>query len=166
MFSFRQQQIRYDDMNEIFPNVFVGNHRAADAFGSQFDMVVNCTPNLPFADRKVSDPGICVRISIDDHPSRNAEMFMVAANAGVLEKMHEIRTANPKHKILVHCMAGMQRSCAIVAFYIMKYFGLSLPDAMRCIQQNRPIAFQPQATFLPALQEFERRQSEQRWKSM
>jgi len=145
----------YKDMNEIFPGLYIGNAQASSMFGQQFDLVVNCTPQLPFAPRlDPSEPGTCIRVAIDDHPSRNYEMLQIANHGGVLEAIHD---ALPK-KVLVHCAAGMQRSCTIVAFYMMKYYKFSLNDAMAFIRQQRPVAFYGGATFSPALSAFEREQ--------
>lgn len=145
----------YKDMNEIFPGLYIGNAQASSMFGQQFDLVVNCTPQLPFAPRlDPSEPGTCIRVAIDDHPSRNYEMLHIANHGGVLESIHN--TLNAKNKVLVHCAAGMQRSCAIVAFYMIKYHKFSLNDAMSFIRQQRPVAFHGGATFLPALSAFER----------
>jgi protein-tyrosine phosphatase len=143
-------------MNEIFPNLYIGNQEASATYGSQFDMVVNCTPDVPFAQRRISDPdaAVTVRIAINDHPSQNPLMLEAMNKGGVLERMHDVLQRG--RKVLVHCHAGMQRSCAVVAFYMMKYYDVSLKDAMAFIRQNRPVAFYGGATFLPALQQFER----------
>ena len=143
------------DMNEVFPGLYIGNQRASAEFGSYFDMVVNCTPSVPFAKRPLlSAPGVRVRVAIDDHPNFNPQMLDVARHSGILEQMHDMLSRN--QKVLVHCHAGMQRSCAMVAFYLMKYYKLSLSDTMNYIKQYRPIAFFGGATFMPAMQEFER----------
>jgi protein-tyrosine phosphatase len=139
-------------MNEIIPLLYIGNCDDAAQQGGQFYLVVNCTPSLPFAART---GGECVRVAIDDHPLRNPEMYQVATESPVLEKMHSALTSYKP--VLVHCHAGMQRSCAIVAFYLMKYYGLNLSDAMKLIQQNRRVAFYGGATFLPALAAFEKK---------
>lgn len=143
----------HKDMNEIFANLYIGNQRASESYGSLFDMVVNCTPDVPFA-IPPGNPGVRVRVNIDDHPSRNSYMLHIARKSGVLEKMHEMLERGKT--VLVHCHAGMQRSCAIVAFYLVKYYNLTLKDAMALIQEQRPVAFYGHATFLPALQEYER----------
>jgi protein-tyrosine phosphatase len=142
-----------DDMNQVFPGLYIGNQTASASYGAHFDMVVNCTPTVPFAPRQ---GGLTVRIAIDDDPRRNPEMLQVACHSGILEKMHEI-LSQPNKTVLVHCHAGMQRSCAIVAFYVMKFYGLDVPEAMAFIQRSRKIAFYRGATFLPALDEFYRR---------
>jgi protein-tyrosine phosphatase len=145
-------------MNEIFPGLYIGNAQASSMFGSQFDTVVNCTSQIPFAPR-IDATGTCLRVSIDDHPSRNPDMLHVAKHGGVLEAMHDALMT--EKKVLVHCAAGMQRSCAIVAFYLIKYFHFSLNDAMTFIRQQRPVAFYGGATFLPALSVFEREHHEE-----
>ena len=149
----------YKDMNEIFPRLYIGNAQASSMFGQQFDLVVNCTPNLPFAPRlNPSEPGTCIRVAIDDHPSRNLEMLNIVKHGGVLEAIYDTLNAPKETKVLVHCAAGMQRSCAIVAFYLIKYYHFPLNDAMEFIRQQRPVAFYGGATFLPALSAFEREQ--------
>ena len=149
----------YKDMNEIFPGLYIGNAQASSMFGQQFDLVVNCTKQLPFAARlDPNEPGTCIRVPIDDHPSRNYEMLQVAHHGGVLEAIHETLNAPKESKVLVHCAAGMQRSCTIVAFYLIKYYHFSLNDAMAFLRQQRPVAFYGGATFLPALSAFEREQ--------
>jgi len=147
----------YKDMNEIFPGLYIGNAQASSMFGQQFDLVVNCTPQLPFAPRlNPSEPGTCIRVAIDDNPRRNPEMLQIANHGGVLEAIHDTLMDPKETKVLVHCAAGMQRSCAIVAFYLIKYHHFSLNDAMAFLRQQRPVAFYGGATFLPALSAFER----------
>jgi protein-tyrosine phosphatase len=58
--------------------------------------------------------------------------------------------------VLVHCAAGMQRSAATVAMYLIATQGMSTDEAIEFIQKKRPIAFRPSANFEDAIRGFER----------
>jgi protein-tyrosine phosphatase len=60
------------------------------------------------------------------------------------------------YNILVHCMAGMQRSAACVAFLLIAVEGMHGLDAMQFIKQRRPIAFYPNANFGRSIDYFDR----------
>ena len=57
--------------------------------------------------------------------------------------------------ILVHCMAGMQRSAASVAMFLIAYRGMHLQDSMKMIKDRRSIAFFPSPNFLRSIQYFD-----------
>jgi protein-tyrosine phosphatase len=70
----------------------------------------------------------------------------------VLEKIHySIMSEEP---VLVHCFAGMQRSCTVVACYLMKYYYMTPYDAIMYIQSKRPVAFFGNVNFLHAIKIF------------
>jgi protein-tyrosine phosphatase len=58
--------------------------------------------------------------------------------------------------ILVHCAAGMQRSAAVVAMFLLATAKVSSDEAMAHVRSKRPIAFMPMANFGPAIKGFER----------
>lgn len=45
------------------------------------------------------------------------------------------------NNILIHCMAGQQRSATIVAGFIYLYFDMSLEDTLKYIIKQRPVSF-------------------------
>ena len=57
-------------------------------------------------------------------------------------------------KVLVHCMAGVSRSPAVLAYYLMREEGMSLRDALGTIARARP-ATRPNDGFLRQLRELE-----------
>jgi protein-tyrosine phosphatase len=67
-----------------------------------------------------------------------------------------IKEYNSGAIILVHCAAGMQRSAAVVAMFLIATQGMKWEDALQFIRQRRPIAFYPSANFLKAIQGFEK----------
>lgn len=143
---------------EIVPGLWVGSMKDSNdaAFFLQrgIGLVVNCTKNLPCNVKNIE----CLRIPVDDNPAENARMFSMLQEA-VNTIDNAIRSGEG---VLVHCYAGMQRSCAIAAAYLMhrrRQLGLrvSALQAMRTVKNRKPEAFEPYPTFLPALQAFETR---------
>jgi protein-tyrosine phosphatase len=77
-------------------------------------------------------------------------MIKYMDETNILERMNEyIRKNEP---VLVHCYAGMQRSCAVVACYLIKYYGVTPSVAMDHIKKNRPVAFFGEANFKQTIQ--------------
>ena len=58
--------------------------------------------------------------------------------------------------ILVHCHAGMQRSPAVVAMFLMVLYRMGMDQAKAYIKQRRPIVFFPSANFEASMRGFER----------
>ena len=58
--------------------------------------------------------------------------------------------------VLVHCYAGMQRSAAIVAAYLIKYKNMSYEDAVQFIRKKRKVSFLTGSNFNIALLLFEK----------
>ncbi|KAM7399962.1 hypothetical protein PAMA_004583 [Pampus argenteus] len=72
----------------------------------------------------------CVRVPVSDLPSaRLGDHF-----DRVAERIHGNRTGST----LVHCVAGMSRSPALVMAYLMRYQGVTLRQAHRWVQESRP----------------------------
>jgi hypothetical protein len=59
-----------------------------------------------------------------------------------------------KRNVLIHCQAGVSRSVAIAASYLMKRFSLSAKAALQSIQARRPHA-KPITHFVKTLEKFE-----------
>ena len=137
--------------NEIIPNLFVGDYKSTK-HATQFKMIVNCTRNIPFPIPIGIDK---IRVAIDDAESESNILLQIAPR--VIDKIHN--ALQNGQAVLVHCHAGMQRSCAVVAMYLMKYHTINKiridnNTAIQYIQSKRPVAFQPQPTFEKALKEF------------
>lgn len=60
-----------------------------------------------------------------------------------------------KHRVLVHCGAGVSRSATLVIAYLLRRHGLSLPAALAFCQRQRAVV-QPNDGFMRALADFER----------
>ena len=125
-------------MNEIIPGIWLGNRQAS--LNTKFidekkiTAIFNCTKDLPFA------PTSCrkFRIPVDDNLAeeeiRNLELWSA-------ESMVKLSQAHREGPVLVHCFAGMQRSAAIVAMYLIMKLSMDADTAMKYIVKRRPIAF-------------------------
>ena len=118
--------IKINNYDKIIENLFIGNRESVKEF-QRFDLLVNCT-------REINYSMPCIK------------MLTFICETGVLEKIHSLITQNKP--VLVHCYAGMQRSCAVVACYLVKYHGMTPENAILLIRQRRPVAFYYQVNFL------------------
>lgn len=118
---------------------------------SKFALIVNCTKTIEFPE-KTQSTQIFLRIPVNDDPTEGDSLLRFITATQVLEKIHYCRVTF--RQVLVHCHAGMQRSCAIVACYLMKYYKMNVQEAMAYIKKHRPIAFYHGATFMNAMTKF------------
>lgn len=142
-----------ENAHEIIPRLWLGNFKASQ--DEQFlkrvgiESVFNCTKDLPF------HPSIRrrYRVPVDDNLQepeiRNLELWSYEI---VYKLNNEYKQGHP---ILVHCAAGMQRSPAVIAMFLIAFAGMTHEQAIQYIQSRRPIAFFMNANFLPAIKGFE-----------
>lgn len=90
------------------------------------------------------------KLSDSDDPSE-IRRFMLVADI-IVDSIH---TCIQKGAVLVHCEMGIQRSPAIVAYYLMKYYNMSSDDAIEFVKNSRDEAFKHRVTFLEALYKLE-----------
>ena len=138
---------------QIIPNLWIGSEgdSANPSFFQRHNirLVVNATASIPF--RAPSDVRT-YRVPVDDSPDENETMLRHFPTAVVL--IDEV--LNHGHGVLVHCRAGMQRSAALVAAYLMWKRGLTAEQAFEYINKRKPETFWPVPTFEPALRAWER----------
>jgi len=142
-----------EDATEILPNLWLGNVRAS--MDQEFikkkgiQVVFNCTKNLPFC------PLIPVkyRVPVDDNLEEDEIRNMQLWSSEITFKMvSEYTSGKP---ILIHCMAGMQRSAASLAMMLIVYKNIHAQEAMKIIKDRRNIAFLPSPNFLRSIQYFD-----------
>jgi len=139
----RRQPI--DSYNQIANFLYLGNiHSLNDQ--EKFYLIVNCTKHIPLATKCKET----IRISVDDHPTECDNMTKFMNQTHVLEKIHNCRMN--QQSVLIHCHAGMQRSAAVLACYLIHYYKMTPDEAIRFIKRKRPIAFYPQANFMKVIQ--------------
>lgn len=145
--------IQMDNAHEIIPLIWLGNSKAAhdELFLKEkgIETVFNCSKDIPF------HPLIRrrYRVPVDDNMQpeeiRNMELWSYEI---VYKLMQEYKEGQP---ILIHCAAGMQRSPAVVALFLIATAGMTHEQAIAFIQSKRPIAFFRNANFLAAMKGFE-----------
>jgi protein-tyrosine phosphatase len=130
----------------ILSHLYIGNIDSLKS-SSLFRYIVNCTRHIP------SIPTIeTTRIAIHDDYNESATLLKEIESTHVLERIHSSRMKG--QNVLVHCHAGMQRSCAVVAMYLIKYHCMSPEEVFRFLPTKRPIAFLPEPTFRKAIYDF------------
>jgi protein-tyrosine phosphatase len=137
---------------EVAPRLWVGS--SADSRNKAFlkkhdiGLVVNATRTIPFSSRHI----LGYRVPVDDHTDENETMLeYFPITSRIIDE-----ALKSGQGVLVHCYAGIQRSCAVAAAYLMHSTGCSAKDAMAKIQDKKSEAFQPVPTFGRALSRFGR----------
>ena len=144
--------IPYNPADEIIPGIWLGNREAAldGKWLSQkkINTVFNCTKDIPFyptVQRRY-------RVPIDDNLQaeeiRNLELWSYEL---VYKMIKEYKTGQP---MLVHCAAGMQRSAAALAMFLIATRNMRPEQAIHFIRDERKIAFHPSANFGQSIQGF------------
>jgi len=132
--------------HEIVEYLHVGSARALQS-SDNFSMIVNCTTDDMI--RFPKNCTNCIRIPVHDDPDECNKMISLIDSTQVLAKMHE--SILEKKPVLVHCFAGQQRSCAIVALYLIRYHTMTPDQAIAHIKRKRRIAFFGQVNFAAAI---------------
>ena len=142
--------------NEILPNIWLGDHVAAKNkhFLQKMNirLVVNCTKDIPFSPHLSSK---CTKVRVPVHDNLDPAEIKKLSDWG--PRVVSIIWEHYKHghPIFIHCYAGVQRSAAVLAMFLIFFLRCSADDSIRRIRQRREIAFQPRANFLQAIYKFE-----------
>ena len=122
-------------MDEVVPGVWIGTADAArneelledNRISTILNMASECSYQNPSRNIRV------VRIGIDDG---------CMTSVGVFEKAADILrdAVNAGDNVLVHCAAGVSRSCTAVISYLMLYKGWGLSECLEEIREHRPCA--------------------------
>jgi hypothetical protein len=144
--------IPYEPADEVLPGLWLGNRYAAlDPTWhaqKQIKCVFNCTKDIPFLPNVQRRYRIPVDDSLEPEEIRNMELW---AYEIVYKMTREYQTGQP---MLVHCAAGMQRSAAAIALFLMATRNMTPSQAIQFIQSKRAIAFTPSANFGASLEGF------------
>lgn len=129
--------------NKILPKIYLGTYEAAEDKNflkeKNIKAVLNCTKDV---DNKFAhDPNIeYMRIPVNDTLRENDFKMMYKFLPIVTEFIHK-HVDIQGNNILIHCVAGKQRSvCATVA-YLMKHRGHNPYEACKFVLEKRPEAF-------------------------
>lgn len=145
--------MQMDNAHEIIPRLWLGNAKAAldENFlkDKGIEAVFNCSKDIPFHPLIKRRYRVPVDDNLQPDEIRNLELWSYE----IVYKLNQ--EYKEGHSILVHCAAGMQRSPAVIAFFLIAMGGMNHEQAMGYIQSKRPIAFFMNANFLPAIKGFE-----------
>lgn len=144
----------FNNADTIVPRIWLGNKIASmdEVFLRQngIETVFNCTKDLPFHSSMRRRYRVPVDDNLEEEEIRNMELWSFEIVYKLLLEYKQGKT------ILVHCAAGMQRSAAVTAMFLMVFTGMKHEDAMEYIRERRPIAFYKNANFLKSIQGFEK----------
>lgn len=133
----------------VIPGLWLGNHRAAHDVRflkeNAIDVIVNCTPDIPFACDIVNEANLhhleYFRIPVSDSRQETDIVLMeqyLRVVVPYLVQQHQTFGKN----VLVHCHAGKQRSAIVVAAYLFHIHGHGeRDDPFDVILSKRPQAF-------------------------
>jgi predicted protein tyrosine phosphatase len=142
------------DANEIISGIWLGNRNAAlnDKWLKEKNITVvfNATKDLPFSTIIKTQ----YRIPVDDNLQKEEIRNMTLWSHETIYKV--LQEHNKGNVILIHCYAGMQRSAAIVAMYLITKTGMTWQQSIQYIRNIRPIAFTPGTNFKDSIIEFHR----------
>ncbi len=144
-----------NDADEIIPRLWLGNVKASqdEEFikRNNITVVFNCTKNLGFSPIIPIKYRIPLDDNLEEEEIRNMELWSSEVAFKILAEYKQGRS------ILVHCMAGMQRSAAAVAMTLIANNKWHALDTMKYIKEKRPIAFYPRANFGRSIDYFDRK---------
>lgn len=138
--------------NEILPGIWLGSVKAATdgnwLSNHRIQCVFNCTKDLPYHPLIKRQYRIPVDDNLEMKEIRNLELWSFEIVYKIIE---EYRSGQP---ILIHCMAGMQRSAACMAMLLIALKNMNPDDAIAYIRSKRSIAFRPAVNFRSAIDGF------------
>lgn len=117
-----------NDADEIIPGLWLANYKPPLNLEflktNKIDVVINCTPDIPFYNEIFDDKDIkqlkkieTFRISVYDSLLEKDILLMEEYLKYVLPFMIK-KYIDEKKKILIHCRAGAQRSAIVVAAFL------------------------------------------------
>jgi predicted protein tyrosine phosphatase len=129
--------------NHIINNVYIGNRHSIEHHAI-FSLIINCTKTDVAFPPDCS--AVCIRLPVEDIPDEADKLYNLIHDNNILEMIYT-NVGN----VLVHCNAGRQRSCAVVACYLIKYHNMKPYDAISFIKSRRREAFFGSINFLETL---------------
>lgn len=131
-------------MYEIIPNLFLSAYHAMEVTDDTF--IVNCTKDLKMKNENN------LRIAVHDDMSPEALHGMFLALPNAVDTIHEQLQNNKR--VVIHCLAGQQRSPTVIAAYLIAKCGYTLEDAIAYIRGKKKDAFFWSVNFRNSLEQF------------
>lgn len=128
--------------HKILENVWLGD--ANDSKQTYlYDVIVNCTKEVKFSEGGYYIP---FRIPIDDIGEEAQFKILRMMLPNLCSKMYEWEKG--KKRVLVHCYAGQQRSCCVLACYMLWRYDMDVQSSMAYIKDKRSVAFLGGSNFI------------------
>ncbi len=133
-------------MYNIINNLYLGNRLDSIDFSNQFDVVINCTYDLPFY---IYDLSInTIRIPIKNDSNLSAELLYNYFDF-IVKLIFD--SLNNNKKILIYCKFGEQRSVSIICAYLIWTNNWSVEYTIGFIKNINPNAFRYGVNFIDIL---------------
>jgi len=140
--------------SKILPRLWLGNKTAALDTNwlreNHITTVFNCTKDIPFG----AGPLHQYRVPIDDSLQQEDIQKLTTWTPEIMYKL--MAEYNRGAVILVHCYAGVQRSAAVVAMFLMTLTRQPLSVIFPFMRHCRSIVFTPAMNFKDSIQSWER----------
>ena len=141
--------------HEILPGLWLGNIQASRDLSWQsqtgIGAIFNCTKDIPFSNRNVALYRIPLDDNLEPEELRNLETWGWESVFKIAKEHKE-----KGQPVLVHCYAGIQRSAATVAMYLIAMFRCTADEAIMYIKRKRSVAFTPSVNFYSSIKGFEK----------
>ena len=123
----------------IIKNLWLGNHKSSldkeFLLNNNIKLIINLSKDLPFTDLNIDK----FRISIHDNRSLESDIGMIENFYHTYNLIDNKLLKN--ESVLIHCRAGMQRSAALLALYLMKKNKLSFDKVKSIIKKKDVLLF-------------------------
>lgn len=140
--------------HEILPGLWLGNRIASQdrtwLQQNQISAIFNCTKDLPFLHNTNNH---MYRIPVDDNLQEAEIRNLQHWSWEIIYKITKERSSG--NRILIHCAAGMQRSAAVTAMFLISQYRCTTDEAIAYIKSKRPVAFLGNANFYKSIKQFE-----------
>jgi len=141
-----------NDADLILPGLWLGNKASSmnETFLRENNIlcVFNCTKDLLFHSSIKRRYRVPVDDNLQTQEIRNLELWSY-------EIVYKLTKESKQGAVLVHCYAGMQRSAAVMAMFLIANYNMKKDNAISYIKRKRDIAFWPFANFEKSIQGFQ-----------
>ncbi len=135
-------------MYQIVENLFQGDRLDSITSSDDFDIIINCTKEIPFYNNKDISENNLIRLPIvDDSSKSNIDLFN---NLDLVVQKINIEIENNK-KILVHCKYGQQRSCTVIVCYLMNKYKWNMNYTINFMKCKNPNSFKWGINFIDSI---------------
>jgi dual specificity MAP kinase phosphatase len=144
----------YYPAKEVVDRLWVGSK--GDALSKSFfevnniRYVVNCSTTIPFNPHFQQIEGL--RVPVEDRVSDN--ILMLEHIPFAVDAIMSAMKSDKKHAVLIHCLAGQQRSATIAACVLMKTKKMNVQQAIEYIRRIKSECFTPYPTFQQAMEAY------------